>query len=355
MWKCGQARRSSANAAISPSLDARRVDRAQAQPAEPLDPQELAHEVGEPSYFSPIGREVDPGDDDLGASARDEPPGLLDRRRNRLGTAGAAHLVRAAEGAAQVAAVLDLEKGAGPARIPFRPLLGEGNGLGRRRKASFAGERAGDELVHSPLPGVPAQEVGVAHAGEALGDGVGEAPDEDHLRVRMLAPQAADRLAGLLLGERGHRARADEVEVGLAARELELSREAAAHHLGLVLVDPAAEGEDLDARAFGRLGHLGVALHREPIEAYRLARMDPRLGAGDRELLGRRVHALEVGEQEAAAPTPLDNHAVALGVEILFLAGGRLREDVDRVDEQGELLLLDGRKAWVTGRGLDRV
>ena len=59
----------------------------------------------------------------------------------------------------------------------------------------------------------------------------------------MLAARPADRLAGLALGLGGDGAGVDDDRVGQARR-----RARAADHLALEGVQPAAEGDDLDAR-----------------------------------------------------------------------------------------------------------
>ena len=84
--------------------------------------------------------------------------------------------------------------------------------------------------------------VDLGHGGEALRIGLGGASGDDDARLRPLALRLADRLARLALGLGGDRAGVDDDDVGEAGRG-----GVAANHLGLVGVEPAAEGEDVDA------------------------------------------------------------------------------------------------------------
>ena len=139
-----------------------------------------------------------------------------------------------------VAALLDLDEGAGAAD-EFGDEVGGG----------FAGlHDVGDGGLGVGRPARGLQLFGVAEdagdAGErrpAFGGDLGGAAGDDDLRLRAFAMGAADGLAGLALGLAGDGAGVDDDGVGEGGG-------VAAHHLALIGVQAAAEGEDID-------GHVG--------------------------------------------------------------------------------------------------
>ena len=84
--------------------------------------------------------------------------------------------------------------------------------------------------------------IDLGHGGEALGIGLGGASGDDDARMRPLALRPPDRLAGLTLRLGGDRTGVDDDDVGEACRV-----GMPANHLRLVGVEPATEGEDVDA------------------------------------------------------------------------------------------------------------
>ena len=59
-----------------------------------------------------------------------------------------------------------------------------------------------------------------------------------------------------------------------------------------------------------------IPLHLEPVQLHRLLWPDARFAAADLDLVLRRVHALQVGQEQPPLPAALDNHAVLLGVQL---------------------------------------
>jgi len=92
-------------------------------------------------------------------------------------------------------------------------------------------------------------------------------------------------LAGLALGKGGNRAGIHNIEVRFPVNNIESSGQKTAHHLRLILVNPAAEGKQVNARTGVPRIHLGVSLHGKAVETHLLRRPDPRLHPRDLYLL----------------------------------------------------------------------
>ena len=94
-----------------------------------------------------------------------------------------------------------------------------------------------------------------------------------------------------------------------------------------------------------------MAYHLESFELDLVVRADARLFLCDGDLFFHAVHALEVGQQQAAAASLCADYAVAVHVEF---GGGVylfcLAEDIDAVDQLRELLYFYGVKARVRRR-----
>src|SRR5690606_15528984 len=139
--------------------------------------------------------------------------------------AGPAPLGDDAEGAAVVAAVLDLDPGAGVvAQAVDQPAV-----------VAAPGAEAG-------LVAVGDDPVDAGQGAEGLGVDLGGAAGDQDGGVRPLAVGAADGLARLAHGLAGDGAGVDHHRVGQP-----VGPRAGAHDLALPGVQPAAEGDDLDA------------------------------------------------------------------------------------------------------------
>lgn len=94
-----------------------------------------------------------------------------------------------------------------------------------------------------------------------------------------------------------------------------------------------------------------VAHHLEPLELHVVVeRVDAGLALRDVHLLLRRVHALEVRQQQAALPPLRHDHAVARGVELVDRVDGHGGEQhVHRVRQRVQLVGAHGREPRVLG------
>ena len=101
---------------------------------------------------------------------------------------------------------------------------------------------------------------------------------------------------------------------------------------------------------------LSEPLNLEPEEMNGEVLRQPGFSLCNRHLLRDRLYALERREQESATSVRLNQDAVALRVQLL-LAGDRLKglENVDFIEEVGELTSRDRQKPWIFGGGRDRV
>ena len=237
-----------------------RIDRADPQPRQirhqPQDAHDQIAQARQPRQIGPPAGQIDPGQHDLVEAAPDQPLDLLDHhaRRDRPGIA--APIGDDAEGAAMIAAILDLHIGPMapeavdqvPRRLAHRhdvvdhDLLGISDQIGRAQRSPGRGLHLlviADDLGH------------LGHGGEGLGLGLRGAARHDHRHAGIFARQAPDLLPGL-----AHRLGGDRAGV-----HHDRARQAGglghlAHGLGLVGVQPAAEGGE-DRRAHA--SHAGVS------------------------------------------------------------------------------------------------
>ena len=149
-----------------------------------------------------------------------------------------------------VAAVLHLHEGAGP---PLDRVDHMGGGFpdahdvvdARLLGVVDAEIRQRAVVLPCELLLVAEHEVDLVHAGKALRIGLRGAAGDDDARLRLLAPCLADRLPGLPHRFGGDRARVeDDHAVAEAAEAGGVCL--AAHHLGFIGVEPAAECDDVD-------------------------------------------------------------------------------------------------------------
>ena len=109
-------------------VDLDRIDRRQTQSRQLGDVAENGvdqpAEARLPGQVGPIRRDVDAGQHDLGVTRFDQRPHLIDEDAHRHGAGIAAPERDDAERAAVVAAVLDLDEGAGPAVHPHHEMAG---------------------------------------------------------------------------------------------------------------------------------------------------------------------------------------------------------------------------------------
>src|SRR6056297_994393 len=213
-------------------------------------PQNGAHQSAETRLTRQIlavAGDVDPGQHRLAGAVLDEHADLLDDDAHRDRARIAAAIGNDAEGAAMVAAVLDLHEGA---RAPLHPVDQMRGGLAHGHDVVdddlFAlTDTEGLQLL--PGPGLHLLVIAhdlrhFRHGGEGPGLDLGGAAGDDDARVGAFAGDAADALAGLARGFRRDRAGIDDdgvLEAGLAGLTL--------HRLGLVGVEPAAECDKIDA------------------------------------------------------------------------------------------------------------
>src|SRR5215472_13982553 len=240
---------------VADGLD--RVDRRESQPRELRHVfQNLLHqcaELGRAREIPAIAGEIDAGENDLAIAARAEPAHLRDRLAHGYRARIAAAIGNDAKGAAVVAAILHLHEGARAAleavdemrgRLPHchdvinRDLFlgGDAEGCSRQNIAMLSPGLRADLLL------VTQHQCDFRHVGEGFGFGLRRAARDHDGRVGMLALELADGLARLPHRLRRHRASIDDDGTGEPG-PLRL----AADHLRLISVEPAAEGDDVDA------------------------------------------------------------------------------------------------------------
>src|SRR5229473_2680436 len=218
--------------------------------------QNLLHqraELGCARELPAVAGEIDAGENDLAIAARAQPAHLRDRLAHGYRARIAATKGNDAKGAAVVAAILHLHEGARAAleavdeirgRLPHRHdvidgdlfLGGDAEGCSRQNIAMLSPGLRADLLL------VAQHQCDFRHVGEGFGFGLRRAARDHDGRVGILALELADRLARLPHRLRRHRAGIDDDRIGEPGR-LRL----AADHLRLIGVEPAAEGDDIDA------------------------------------------------------------------------------------------------------------
>src|SRR3989449_10354661 len=163
--------------------------------------------------------EVDAGQRDLRAPGLDEQADLVGHELGLQTAAGPPRARHDAEGAAVLAAVLDLEKRARAAERP-RPRIDVGEPRAAQVPDLDAGRpraRPLEDLVQQRgqalLVGVADDEIHAGLARDLVGARLRPATRDDDARVGIGAARAADRLAVGDLGARRHRARVDDDDV----------------------------------------------------------------------------------------------------------------------------------------------
>src|SRR6266478_2729603 len=234
-----------------------RIDRRESQPREFRRMfQNLLHqraELGRARAIPAVAGEIDAGENDLAIAARAQPAHLRDRLAHGYRARIAATKGNDAKGAAVVAAILHLHEGARAAleavdemrgRLPHRHdvidrdlfLGGEAEGCSRQNIAMLAPGLRADLLL------VTQHQCDLRHVREGFGFRLRRAARDHDGRIGMLALELADGLARLPHRLRRHRAGIDDDGIGEPGR-LRL----AADHLRLIGIEPAAEGDDVDA------------------------------------------------------------------------------------------------------------
>src|SRR3984893_2913663 len=218
--------------------------------------QNLLHqcaELGRAREIPAVAGEIDAGENDFAIAARAQPAHLRDRLAHGHRARIAAAVGNDAKGAAVVAAILHLHESARAAleavdemrgRLPHGHdvidsdlfLGGDAEGCPRQDIAMLP------PRLHADLLLVAQHQCDLRHVREGFGFGLRRAARDHDGRVGMLALELADRLARLPHRLRRHRAGIDDDRIGEPGR-LRL----AADHLRLIGVEPAAEGDDVDA------------------------------------------------------------------------------------------------------------
>ena len=236
-----------------------RIDRRDAQAFELRNVlQDLPHQRPEPRaarQVRPIARDVDTGQHHLAVAVLGELAYLRDHVAHRDRARVPAAIGNDAKGAAVIAAVLNLDE---CPRVPFDAVDQVQGGLPHRHdvvdadllfrvdterraieRRTLTGPECGIELAI-----IADDERDFTHAGEGLRLGLRRAARDDDLRIGALALEAADRLARLAHGLRRHRAGVHHHGVCDAG-----AGGCVADHFRLVGVEPASEGDDVDAHA----------------------------------------------------------------------------------------------------------
>src|SRR5215213_2697170 len=224
-----------------------RIDRGEAQ-ARKLGKtfQDVPHEAAEvrrAGQVGAIGRNVDPGQYRFAVALLEQAAQLFDNGRCRDRAGGTARKGYDAEGAAVVAAVLNGNKGPrmsgkirdGRVRGVFQ-LDGRGYADPWRCLASEIGIARGFQLL-----AIAEDAIDLVHGSKGAIFELGGATRDNEASLRALATRAADGLTGLSQGFGRHGTGVEDdgvVQTGVERR--------GADHLGLIGVEPAAEGNDLD-------------------------------------------------------------------------------------------------------------
>jgi hypothetical protein len=183
-----------------------------------------------------VGGEVDPGQHDFAVAGDNQAACLLGNEAHRDRSAGAASIGDHAEGAAMIAALLDLQEGAAPALEAVDEVSGGFGQFGRFGRARDIAERAQLGLVVE-------HRIDLGQSGVTLGCDCRSAAGHDDPRFRAAAAGAPDGLAGLPLSLRRNGTGVDYHRAGEAGA---FSR--AANDLGFEDIEAAAEGDDLVVR-----------------------------------------------------------------------------------------------------------
>ena len=222
--RCGIRRGSSAERIEQVAVGLDRVDRRDAQPLELRHvPQDLPHQRSEPraaGQVRPVAGDVDAGEHDLAIAVLVQPAHLRDDLAHRHRARIAAAERDDAEGAAMIAAVLDLHEGARVAVDAFdqvkrglahrHDVVDDGFLLPRRARTMRQATRAARPRIRGASSrSLPTTSATSGMRREGLRLGLRRAAGDDDLRVRALALEAADRLARLPHGLGGHRAGVD--------------------------------------------------------------------------------------------------------------------------------------------------
>ena len=184
--RCGINRGSSAKQPPQLIIDLDRVERGEPQALELRhrgeQPADHLPEARPPRQIGAVSGQIDPGQDDLAIAGGDETARLIGDETHRHRAAGPAGIGDDAEGAAMVAALLDLQKGAGPALETVDRM---GRGLAEIRAASSGLCR---EVAARPQLGAVVQHaVDFGQGRVSLRSDLGGAAGDDDLGLGMLA------------------------------------------------------------------------------------------------------------------------------------------------------------------------
>src|SRR5215471_1387320 len=242
-------------------LDA--IERRQPQPFEAAHmlenlPDQRA-ELGPAGQIGAVARKIDSGQNHLAITIVSDAANLFDHLAHRHRPGVSTPKRDDAEGAAMVAAILHLHVGAGAAldaldQVPrgflHRHDVVDSDLLVQAdAKIRGAGEHAScfrpDVATHFYV--VSNHAIDFRHGGETVRTGLRRAPGDDDPHLRALALEPTDGLTRLAFGLAGDRAGIDDHHIANACGAKTGCSGIAADNLGFIGVEPAAEGDDVDA------------------------------------------------------------------------------------------------------------
>ncbi len=242
------------------------LERGEPQPRNLGFGQEARHQAVETAAIPDVvavGTEVDPAQNHLAIAEIEQGPHLVHEIVGGNAAADATGDGRHAEGAAVVAAVLNLEEGARPGPAARKEEASPVE-VGRRLAQQLGGRRHLQEPV---LVGVADHQVDAGTQGR-LGRELGVTAGDDNRGPGVRAPQLTDQLARLLRRDRGHRAGVENAELGgFTGTDDPVAGcgQRPGHGLDLADVEPASYGFETDTHADGAFlsaGDAGVSTNR---------------------------------------------------------------------------------------------
>ena len=253
------------------------IDRGKAQPVEfRYVPQDRAHQPAEARLarqVRSVAGQIDAGQHDLAIAVFGEPLDLVDCRTHRHGARIATAIGDDAERAAVVAAILHLHEGA---RAALDGVDHMRRGLGHLEdivdpdllELVDPEFRQGAIALRFQLVVIADDEIDFFHAAKGAGLRLGGAAGDDDAGIRILAARLADRLSRLPNGLAGHGAGVEDDRAAVEFAEARCLR-LAAHDFGLIGVQPAPEGDDIDGHQIASCeGAFSSRLHA-PVSASR--------------------------------------------------------------------------------------
>ena len=278
--------------------------------------EDAAHEVSETGCAGQIrapGGEVDAGEDNLVEALVAEAFDLVDHDTGGDGAGIATTEGDDAEGAAVVAAVLDLDIGAVAAKAVDKVPggFGDTHDVVDHHRFGVARGDAGPAFG-GHLFAVAEDKADLLHGRETVGFGLGGAARYDHFRTGGFPRQASDFLLAFAHGFGGDRAGVDDDRVGKARRIGQF-----AHRLAFVGVQAAAKGGDFGGGHYPASGKktpsktwaVGPVIQTPSSRQSTLMRPPSRSMAMVRPVNPRRAAATATAQEEepeaSVTPTPL--------------------------------------------------